>query len=84
MPSDKTLLRWRINMGSVAILAILAATGLVNWLLPHGGGNPLRHVLRWIHEGAAVFFLGLVLWHLGLHVDYLKRGWQRYGPFGKR
>jgi hypothetical protein len=67
----------------LAVLSILAATGLINWLLPRGGGQPLRHLLRWIHEGAAVVFVVLILWHLGLHVDYLKRGWKRFGPFGK-
>jgi hypothetical protein len=84
MPSEKPLLRWRINMGSMAALALLALTGLISWLLPRGGGNPLRHFLHWIHEGAAVLFLVLILWHLGLHADYLKRSWQRFGPFGKR
>jgi hypothetical protein len=35
-------------------LSILATTGLTNWLLPHGGSaRALRHLLRWIHEGAA-------------------------------
>ncbi|MGD8241491.1 MAG: DUF4405 domain-containing protein [Desulfobacterales bacterium] len=84
MSSDKQRLRWRINMGSIGALAVLSASGLINWLLPHGGGNPLRHFFRWIHEGAAILFIVLIIWHLGLHAAYLKQGWQRFGLFGKR
>jgi hypothetical protein len=76
---------WRINVWSFWALALLAATGLLQWLLPRGPGSTtfLRHLLRWVHEAGAVAFLILIGLHLWRHGDYIRRNLERYGIFGR-
>jgi membrane protein implicated in regulation of membrane protease activity len=77
---------WRINVWSFWALALLAATGLLQWLSPHGAGSAagLRHLLRWVHQAAALAFLALIGLHLWRHADYIRRHLQRHGLFGRK
>jgi len=84
MRSQALPILWRINVWSFLILLVLASTGLLQWLLPHGpsGTAALRHLLRWVHEAAAVVFLLLIGGHLWQHGEYIRRHIARYGFFG--
>lgn len=76
--------RWRMQVLLLLTVAVLAVTGLVNWLLPHGGAfRALRHLLRWIHEGAAMGFLILMAFHLHCQSAVLRRNFRRFGLRGR-
>jgi hypothetical protein len=76
--------RWRMQVLLLFTVAMLAVTGLVNWLLPHGGATrALRHLLRWIHEGAATGFLALLAFHLYFQTSALRRNLHRFGLWGR-
>lgn len=80
MTHDRNRRLWQVNVASFLALCLLAFTGLVNWLLPRGGGpNPLRHALVWVHEVAAVVFLLLVAVHVALHWAQVKANLRRLG-----
>lgn len=76
--------RWRMQVLLFLATVVLAVTGLVNWLLPHGGNlRALRHLLRWVHEGAAVGFLALLAAHLYCQWPALRRNLTRFGLWGR-
>jgi len=76
--------RWRMQVLLFLMTMLLALTGLLNWLLPHGGTvRTLRHMLRWIHEGAAIGFFSLVAAHLILQAEAIRRNMRRYGLWGR-
>ena len=76
--------RWRMQVFLLLTVAVLAVTGLVNWLLPRGGAiRTLRHLLRWIHEGAAIGFLVLIAFHLHFQTAALRRNLHRFGLWGR-
>jgi hypothetical protein len=78
--ADKNRRLWCVNVASFLALSLLAVTGLVNWLLPRGGGpNALRHALVAVHRWAAVAFLVLVVLHVILHWGYVKANLRRGG-----
>jgi hypothetical protein len=65
------------------MVLVLTVTGLINWLLPHDGAHrALRHLLRWIHEGAAIGFLSLMAAHLYFRSDAIRRHLRRFGLWG--
>ncbi|MFZ1985372.1 MAG: DUF4405 domain-containing protein [Desulfatitalea sp.] len=85
MANDRAAKIWMVNMLSFILLAILAFTGLVNWLLlPKGyaaaGGAlvALRHFLQGLHEWTALFFIGSMLIHWALHWGYIQSNLKRY------
>ena len=69
---------WVVNILSFVFFAVLAITGLANWLLLprgyRGGGfwSSLRHFFVEVHELAALFFIVIILIHLALHWTYIK------------
>jgi cytochrome b subunit of formate dehydrogenase len=66
------------------MITVLAITGLINWLLPRGGeARALRHLLRWIHEGAAVGFLTFVAAHLYCQLEMIRRNLRRFSLWGR-
>lgn len=81
MADKKSETLWRVNQLSFVLLAVLALTGLTNWLLlPRGygaGGADIwvsaRHLLRFVHTCTAVLFIVTIGVHLGLHGSYLKK-----------
>lgn len=76
--------RWRAQVMLFLTVVILAVTGLINWLLPQGGAaRNLRHLLRWIHEGAALGFVALLAVHLSSQWDAIRRSLRRFGLWGK-
>ena len=76
--------RWRMQVLLLLTVAVLAVTGLVNWLLPHGGAfRALRHLSRWIHEGAAMGFLALMAFHLHCQSAVLRSNLRRFGLWGR-
>ena len=76
--------RWRAQILLFMTIVILAVTGLINWLLPQGGAaRTLRHLLRWIHEGAALGFVTLLGVHLYAQWDVIRRNLGRFGFWGK-
>ena len=71
---------WIVNVVSFLLFAVLGATGLVNWLLLPRGREAadgfliaLRHLLRGIHEWAALAFIVVMLIHMALHWGYIRR-----------
>jgi hypothetical protein len=65
------------------MITVLAATGLINWLLPRGGEvRASRHLLRWIHEAAAAGFLTLVAAHVYFQWEAIRRNLRRFGLWG--
>ena len=76
--------RWRAQVLLLMTIVILAVTGLINWLLPQGGAaRPLRHLLRWIHEGAALGFVAFLGAHLYHQWDAIQRNLRRFGLWGR-
>lgn len=76
--------RWRAQVLLFLTITVLAVTGLINWLLPRGGGpQALRHLLRWIHEGAALGFVGFLAAHLWFQWGAIRRNLNRYGLWGR-
>ena len=81
-PQPRT--RWRVQVILSLAILVLAVTGTINWLLPRGGSvRTLRHLLRWIHEGAAVGFLMVLAAHLYCQWPALRRNLARFGPWGR-
>ena len=84
MSTDKARKLWTVNVIAFILLAILALTGTINWLLlPRGyqaGGAlvSLRHFLRDVHAWSAVFFIISMLVHWSLHWSYLQNNLKRY------
>lgn len=86
MAGNKAATLWLVNILSLILLAILAITGLTNWLaLPHGGPGGtgflvgLRHFLRGIHEWTAVLFIAVVCVHVAMHWPYVKANLKKAG-----
>ena len=76
--------RWRAQVLLAMMIAVLAATGLTSWLLPPGGGaRSIRHLLRWIHEAAALGFLTLLAYHLYCHWEAIRHNLRRFGLWGR-
>jgi hypothetical protein len=91
MPNNKAEKLWIVNIISFILIMVLAATGLINWLLIPGkyrgeGGflMSLRHFLRGIHEWAALLFIVVVILHLMLHWVYIKSNLKKFGIFKKK
>ncbi|MBI5062229.1 MAG: DUF4405 domain-containing protein [Desulfatitalea sp.] len=84
MSSDKARKIWTVNMISFILLAVLAFTGLINWLLLPRGYQAagallsLRHFLHDIHAWAALFFIIGMLVHWSLHWGYIQSNLKRY------
>ena len=79
MAGKKAATLWLVNILSSIVFAILAITGLVNWLvLPHGNEaahgilTSLRHFLRDFHAWTALLFIAIVCVHVALHWAYVK------------
>jgi hypothetical protein len=77
---------WVVNLISFLLFSFLGITGLINWLLlPRGPGSGggfligLRHLLRDLHQWAALGFIVVVAVHLFLHWGYIKINLKRYG-----
>ena len=84
MSNTKAQKMWAVNVISFILLAILAFTGMVNWLLlPKGfaaaGGAlvALRHFLRGLHEWTALLFIICMLVHWALHWGYIQSNLER-------
>jgi len=75
--------RWRAQVVLMLTIAVLAVTGLINWLLPAGPAlRSLRHLLRWIHEAAALGFVTFLGVHLYVQWDAIRRNLRRFGLWG--
>ena len=79
MATQKHLKLWTVNVVSFLLFILLAATGLINWLvLPRGGGGGqrflagIRHFLMDAHAWLALLFIVVVAVHLLLHRSYIK------------
>lgn len=86
MAESKAATLWIVNVASSILFAVLALTGLTNWLLlPHGrsGAGGLlvsaRHVVREVHEWTALLFIIAVIVHVALHWTYVKRNLKKSG-----
>ena len=88
MAEGKRVQLWVVNIVSFIVFVLLAATGLINWLvLPRGGGRgswltETRHLLMDVHAWLAVLFIAVIIVHLLLHGAYIKAnlvksGWLR-------
>jgi len=76
--------RWRAQVLLLLTIAVLAVTGLINWLLPAGPAlRSLRHFLRWIHEAAALGFVTLLGVHLCVQWEAIQRNLRRFGLWGQ-
>ena len=80
---------WYVVLGMCVLFALLASTGLINWLvLPRGCEADqgflvsTRHFFRDVHEWAGLFFIILAGIHLWLHKDYIVNNWKK--TFGKK
>lgn len=80
---------WYVSSAMVVLFALLALTGLINWIvLPRGCATDagflvsLRHFFREVHEWTGFFFMILVGIHLWLHKDYIVKNWKNY--YGKK
>ena len=75
--------RWRAQVLLMLMIAVLAVTGLINWLLPTGPTlRSLRHFIRWIHEAAALGFVTFLGVHLYVQWDAIRRNLHRFGFWG--
>ncbi len=88
MELSKSIQLWYVNAASFILFAILALTGIINWLfIPRGsdimnkGGFllSLRHFFRDVHEWTAFLFIIVVIVHLVLHWAYIKTNLKKYG-----
>jgi len=73
-----------INIVNIILFILLAATGILNWLLPRGyeGGGFLvsvRHFMRDIHEWAGFIFIIFGIIHIVVHWTYIKNNLKKYG-----
>ena len=90
MRTQKSLRLWVVNILSFILFVLLAATGMVNWLvLPRGGGRgswltDTRHLLMDVHVWLAVLFLLVIGLHLWLHASYIKSNLIRSGRPAER
>jgi len=76
--------RWRMQVLLFLAIVVLAVTGLINWILPRGGSlRGLRHLLRWIHEGAALGFMVFLAAHLYCQWNAVRRNLKRFGLWGR-
>lgn len=76
--------RWRAQVLLAMMITVLAVTGLTSWLLPPGGAaRSIRHLLRWIHEAAALGFLTLLAFHLYCHWEAIRQNLRRFGLWGR-
>lgn len=90
MALQKKLKLWTVNIVSFVLFSLLAATGLINWLvLPRGGGRRegfligARHLLMEVHAWLAVLFLVAIAIHLVLHWSYIKANLNKSGLLKK-
>jgi len=75
--------RWRAQVLLMLAIAVLAVTGLINWLLPAGPTlRSLRHFIRWIHEAAALGFVTFLGVHLYMQWEAIRRNLRRFGFWG--
>jgi thiosulfate reductase cytochrome b subunit len=75
--------RWRAQVLLMLTIAVLAVTGLINWLLPTGSTlRSFRHFIRWIHEAAALGFVTFLGAHLYFQWDAIRRNLRRFGLWG--
>ena len=75
--------RWRAQVLLMLTIAVLAVTGLINWLLPAGPTlRSLRHFIRWIHEAAALGFVTFLGVHLYMQWEAIRRNLRRFGFWG--
>ena len=74
--------RWVVNLACFVLLSLLAVTGLIGWILPHGpgaGAQSLRHFLHDVHLVTAVLFAAAIGVHLMLHWGYIEQNLKKYG-----
>jgi hypothetical protein len=77
MNQGQSALRWIVNVICFVLVSLLVLTGAINWILPGGhqaAGAALpvvRHLLKQVHQLAAVFFLAALLVHLWQHWAYI-------------
>jgi cytochrome b subunit of formate dehydrogenase len=75
--------RWRAQVLLMLAITVLAVTGLINWLLPAGPTlRSLRHLMRWIHEGAALGFVTFLGVHLYFQWATIRRNLRLFGLWG--
>lgn len=84
MSNRKAVKLWVVNVASFVLFLILSITGLANWLLlPRGYETrvryliTIRHLLRDIHEWAALGFIIIIAIHLFMHWPYIKGNLKR-------
>ena len=90
MAMQRNVKLWTVNMVAFVLFALLAVTGLINWLvLPHGGGQRerlligTRHLLMSIHAWLAILFMVAIAIHLVLHWSYIKANLNKSGLLKK-
>jgi hypothetical protein len=86
MASDRTKKLWLVNVASFVLFAVLAFTGLLNWLvLPKGyqaRGSFLvsvRHFLVEVHGWIGLILIIMVAIHIMLHWAYIRNNLKKYG-----
>jgi hypothetical protein len=86
MASDRSKNLWFVNVASFVLFAVLAFTGLLNWLvLPKGyqaRGSFLvsvRHFLVGVHEWIGLILIIMVAVHIMLHWTYVRNNLKKHG-----
>lgn len=82
--SQKSSYYLLINAVNIVLFVILALTGLLNWILPHGHGAEgflitLRHFFRDVHEWTGFIFIVFGMIHVVVHWAYIRNNLTKYG-----
>ncbi len=82
--SQKSSYYLLINVVNIFLFAVLAMTGMITWILPHGHGSEgflisLRHFLREIHEWSGLAFIVFGTIHVIVHWTYIRNNLIKYG-----
>jgi len=85
MSNSKAQKLWITNVISFFLLALLAGSGLLNWMLPHGRRGvegflfTLRRFSCEVHTWTAFLFIIVMAVHLVLHWPYIRTNLRRSG-----
>lgn len=82
--NTKARFGWMVNLALAFCFLLLALTGLLSWMIPHGRGNPgtaqdIRHFFQDVHGVTGLVFLCTLLLHLWLHWPYIRRNLKDMG-----
>jgi membrane protein implicated in regulation of membrane protease activity len=82
--SQKSSYYWFINAVIIIFFAVLALTGIIIWILPHGHGSEgflisLRHFTRDIHKWSGLVFIVFGTIHAVVHWTYIRNNLVKYG-----